>query len=257
MEVKSYLSRVLAPIGGFRVSPCNFDGGPHADTPAHYPSAPHKPYIRALGECTITCFECKASSNTTEATNAVSHYEYEPYRTAPHYLTWSHQRHSRTRSPAPSDDHSTNWPGLWITTTAKGSSSGSARWRTAETAERARYPPIAGGRTGARGRAAATLAVAPICSSSRRTTLLPSCFEGCRVTHERSQVALCCATNAQHTVWHQIAAHSLSFCSRLPIARFARPVGVARGERRDRHTQPFAPLLFLETIKNRPAFRYG
>lgn len=37
VEVKSYLSRVLVPIGDFRVSPWNFDDGPHADTPAHYP----------------------------------------------------------------------------------------------------------------------------------------------------------------------------------------------------------------------------
>lgn len=47
VEVKSYLSRVLAPVGGSRVSPWNFDGGPHADTPAHYPSARHwSPDIR-------------------------------------------------------------------------------------------------------------------------------------------------------------------------------------------------------------------
>lgn len=37
VEVKSYLSRVLVSIGDFRVSPWNFDDGPHADTPVHYP----------------------------------------------------------------------------------------------------------------------------------------------------------------------------------------------------------------------------
>lgn len=41
VEVKSYLSRVLAPVDDFRVSPWNFDGGPHADTPVHYPLARH------------------------------------------------------------------------------------------------------------------------------------------------------------------------------------------------------------------------
>lgn len=47
VEVKSYLSRVLAPVGDFRVSPWNFDGGPHADTPVHYPSARHSSLVSA------------------------------------------------------------------------------------------------------------------------------------------------------------------------------------------------------------------
>jgi len=56
VEVKFYLSRVLAPVGDFRVSPWNFDGGPHADTPAHYPSALAPYPLRRVG-FTITCFE--------------------------------------------------------------------------------------------------------------------------------------------------------------------------------------------------------
>lgn len=57
VEVKSYLSRVLVPIGDFRISPWNFDDGPHADTPAHYPRhVLANPISAPLCLITITCF---------------------------------------------------------------------------------------------------------------------------------------------------------------------------------------------------------
>lgn len=75
MEVKFYLSRVFVPVGDFRISPWNFDGGPHADTPAHYPLARYICSISASVEIHYHLFQIRGFSviYTRATRNTVSH----------------------------------------------------------------------------------------------------------------------------------------------------------------------------------------